>query len=84
MYQGENNGRGCKVRNNIPNNDWNETSFIIQHRGANYAQHSSSNIHCVLNAMALAKSLTTSHPSNKVAIRWRGTTYKRCVIDVTI
>jgi hypothetical protein len=84
MYQGENNGRGCKVRNNTPKNDWNETNSTIQHRGANYAQCSSNDIHCVLNAAALAKWLTTSHPSSKVAIRWNGTTYKRCVIDVTI
>ena len=84
MYQRENNGRGCKVRNNIPRKDWNETNSIIQHRGESYAPHSLNNTHCVLNAMALAKSLTTSNPSNRVAIRWRGTTYKQCVIDVTI
>ena len=84
MYQRENNGLGCKVKTNTPNNDWSATSSINQRRGVNYAQCSSSDIHCVSNAMALAKSLTTSHPSSRVAIRWRGTTYKQCVIDVTI
>lgn len=83
MYQNENNDRGCKVRNNIPKNDWNGTNFITQRRGESYAPHSSNNIHCVLNAMALAKWLTTSFPSSRTAIRWRGTTYKQCVIDVT-
>lgn len=83
MYQNENNDRGCKVRNNIPKNDWNGTNFITQRRGESYAPRSSNNIHCVLNAMALAKWLTTLNPSNRVAIRWRGTTYKQCVIDVT-
>ena len=84
MYQRDNNGRGCKVKTNIPNNDWSEISSINQRRGVSYAPRSSNNIHCVLNAMVLAKWLTTSFPSSRTAIRWRGTTYKQCVIDVTI
>lgn len=84
MYQNENNGRGCKVRNNIPNNDWNETNSIIQPHGVNYDRCSSNDIRCVLNAAALAKWLTTSSQSSRVAIRWNGTTFKRCVIDVTM
>ena len=83
MYQRDNNDRGCKVRNNIPKNDWNETNSTIQHRGASCDRCSSNDIRCVLNAAALAKWLTISFPSSKVAIRWSGTTYKRCVIDVT-
>lgn len=84
MYLRDNNGRGCKAKTNTPNNDWSGISSINRRRGVNYAQCSSSAIHYVLNAMALAKSLTTSHPSSRVAIRWRGTTCKQCVIDVTI
>ena len=84
MYQRDNNGRGCKVKTNIPNNDWSEISSINQRRGESYAQCLSNNTHYVLNAAALAKSLTTSHPSSRVAIRWRGTTSKQCVIDVTM
>lgn len=84
MYQRENNGLGCKVKTNTPTNDWSGTNSINQRRGVNYVQCSSSDIHCVSSAMALAKSLTTSHPSSRVVIRWRGTTYKQCVIDVTI
>jgi len=82
MYQRENNARGCKDHNNIPTKDCHGTNFTIQARGENYDRHSSSNIHCVLNAMELAKWLTTSFPSSKVVNRWRGTTYKQCVIDV--
>ena len=84
MYPNENNARGCKVRNNIPNNDWNETNFITQPHGANCDPCLSNDIHCALNATALAKWLTTSYRSSKVVIRWNGTTYKQCVIDVTI
>jgi len=84
MYQRESNGLGCKVRNNKAKNAYNETSFTIQPHGVSYAQRSSNNIHCVSNAMALDKWLTTSFPSSKVVNRWRGKTYKQCVIDVTI
>lgn len=84
MYQRENNGLGCKVRTKQAKRDWNETSFTKQRRGESYVQCSSSAIHCVSNAKALDKWLTTSFPSSKVVIRWRGTTYKQCVIDVTI
>jgi len=84
MYQRENNARGCKVRTKQAKHDWNATSSINQAHGESYAQCSSNNIHCVSNAMALDKWLTTSFPSSKVVNRWRGTTYKQCVIDVTI
>ena len=84
MYQRENNGLGCKVRNNKAKNDCNGTSSTTQPPGVSYAQRSSSNTQCVSNAMALDKWLTTSYPSSKVVNRWRGTTYKQCVIDVTI
>lgn len=83
MCQRDNNGRGCKVKTRPANNDWSGTSFINQPRGVNYAQCLSNKTHYVLNAAALAKSLTTSHPLSRVAIRWRGTTSKQCVIDVT-
>lgn len=84
MYQRENNGLGCKVRTKPAKRDWSETSSINPARGDNYAQCSSSAIRCVSNAMELDKWLTTSFPSSKVVNRWRGTTYKQCVIDVTI
>ena len=83
MYQRENNARGCKVRTRPAKHDWNATSSINQAHGESYAQCISNEIHCALNAMELAKWLTTLNPSNRVVIRWRGTTYKRCVIDVT-
>lgn len=83
MYQRENNARGCKVRTRPAKHDWNETSSINQAHGESYAQCISNEIHCALNAMELAKWLTTSFPSSRVVNRWRGTTYKRCVIDVT-
>ena len=84
MYQRESNGLGCKVRNNKAKNAYNETSFIIQPHGVSYEQRSSSNTLCASNAMELAKWLTTSCQSSKVVNRWRGKTFKRCVIDVTI
>ena len=84
MYQRENNGLGCKVRTKQANKELNATNSIKQTHGERYAICSSSDIRCVLNATALAKWLTTSSQSNKVAIRWSGTTYKQCVIDVTI
>ena len=84
MYQRENNDRGCKVRNNTAKNAYNATSSIIQPHGVSYAQRSSNSIHCASNAMELAKWLTTSCRSSKVVNRWRGTTFKQCVIDVTI
>ena len=84
MYQKENNGLGCKVRNNKAKNDCNAISSTTQPLGVSYAQRSSSNTQCVSNAIALDKWLTTSYPSSKVVNRWRGTTYKQCVIDVTI
>ena len=84
MYQRENNGLGCKVRTKQVSNVKNETSSIKPVRGERSAICSSNDIHCVSNAMALAKWLTTSSQSNKVVIRWSGTTYKQCVIDVTI
>ena len=84
MYQRENNARGCKVRTKQAKPDWNATSSIKQVRGESYAQCSSNNTRCVSNAMELDKWLTTSFPSSKVVNRWRGTTYKQCVIDVTI
>lgn len=83
MYLNENNGRGCKVKIKQASNERNETSSISHMRGDNFAQCSSNAIHCVLNAMELAKLLTTSFQSNRVAIRWRGTTFRQCVIDVT-
>jgi hypothetical protein len=83
MYPNENNGRGCKVKTKQASNERNETSSISHMRGDNFATCSSNAIHCVLNARELAKWLTTSSQSNRVAIRWRGTTYKQCVIDVT-
>ena len=83
MYQREKTGRGCKVRTKRAKHDWKGTSFTKRQRGENYAPCSSNAIHCVSNAMELAKWLTTSFPSSKVVNRWRGTTYKRCVIDVT-
>ena len=83
MYQRDNKGLGCKVKTKQANNDWSETSSINRAHGDHYEICSSSAIHYALNAAALAKWLTTSHPSSKVAIRWRGTTSKRCVIDVT-
>lgn len=84
MYQRENNGLGCRVRTKPANNAKNETSSIKPVRGERSEICSSKDIHCVLNATALAKWLTTSSQSNKVVIRWSGTTYKQCVIDVTI
>ena len=84
MYQRENNARGCKVRTKRAKHDWKGTSFTKRQRGENCAPCSSNEIHYALNAMELAKWLTTLNPSNRVVIRWRGTTYKQCVIDVTI
>ena len=84
MYQRENNGLGCKVRTKQASKELNATNSIKQAHGERSAICSSSDIRCVLNATALAKWLTTSSQSSKVAIRWNGTTYKRCVIDVTI
>jgi len=83
MYQKENAGLGCKVRTNTPKTGSSATSSTSQRRGESYDQCSSRDIRFVLNAAELVKSLTTSHQSNRVAIRWRGTTFKRCVIDVT-
>ena len=83
MYQREKTGRGCKVRTKQAKRDWSATSSINQAHGESCAPCSSNEIHCALNAMELAKWLTTSFPSSKVVNRWRGTTYKRCVIDVT-
>jgi len=83
MYQRENNGRGCKVKTKRAKHDWKGTSFTKRQRGENYAPCSSNAIHCVSNATELAKWLTILNPSNRVAIRWRGTTFKQCVIDVT-
>ena len=84
MSQKENNVRGCKVKTSIPKSEWYGTNFTKQHDGGSSAQCLSNNTHYVLNAMELAKSLTTSHRSSKVVIRWRGTTCKRCVIDATM
>jgi hypothetical protein len=84
MYQNENNGRGCKVRTKQAKQDWSETSFIKQPHGESCVGCLSNEIHCVLNAVELAKWLTTSFPSSKVVNRWRGTIYKQCVIDVTM
>jgi hypothetical protein len=84
MYQRENNDRGCKVRNNKAKNASSATSFTIQPHGVSYAQRSLNSTLCASNAMELAKWLTTSFPSSKVVNRWRGTTFKQCVIDVTI
>ena len=84
MYQRESNGLGCKVRNNKAKNDCNAISSTTQPHGVNYAQRLSNNTRCVSNAMELDKWLTTSCRSSKVVNRWRGTTYKQCVIDVTI
>ena len=84
MYQRENNGLGCKVRNNKAKSDYKGTSFTIQPHGVNYAQLLSNNTRCVSNAMELDKWLTTSCRSSKVVNRWRGKIYKQCVIDVTI
>ena len=83
MYQRENNARGCKVRTKRAKHDWNATSFIKRQRGENYAPCSSNGTRYVSNATELAKWLTTLNQSNRVVIRWRGTTYKQCVIDVT-
>ena len=84
MYQNESKGLGCKVKTKQASNVRNATSSIKPVRGERSAICSSNDIHCVSNAMALAKWLTTSSQSNRVAIRWSGTTYKQCVIDVTI
>lgn len=83
MYRNEKTGRGCKVKTKQVSKGLSATSSTSQQHGESYDQCSSSGIHYVLNAAELAKSLTTSHPSSRVAIRWRGTTYKQCVIDVT-
>ena len=83
MYQREKTGRGCKVRTKQAKHDWKGTSFTKRQRGENYAPCSSNGTRCVSNATELAKWLTTLNPSNRVAIRWRGTTFKQCVIDVT-
>ena len=83
MYQRDSNGLGCKVKTKQAKQDWNATSSINQPHGESSAQCLSNNIQHVLNAKVLAKSLTTSCQSVKVVTRWRGTTYKQCVIDVT-
>jgi len=83
MYQRDNNGHGCKVKTKQASNDWNEISSTKQPHGEGSEQCLSNNIQHVLNAKVLAKSLTTSCQSVKVVTRWRGTTYKQCVIDVT-
>lgn len=83
MYQRDNNGHGCKVKTSQAKRDCNAIGSIKQPRGENSAECLSNNIQHVLNAKELAKSLTTSCQSVKVVTRWRGTTYKQCVIDVT-
>jgi len=83
MYQRDNNDHGCKVKIKQVKHGPSVTSFIKQPHGGSSAECLSNNIQCVLNAKELAKSLTTSCQSVRVAIRWRGTTYKQCVIDVT-
>lgn len=84
MYQDENNARGCKVKTSSPNKEWNGTNSIKHQRGASSVLCSSNETHCVLSAMELAKWLTTSSRSSKVVMRWNGTTFKQCVIDVTM
>ena len=83
MYQRENNARGCKVKTSPANNDWKETNSISQAHGEDCAECLSSATRCVLNAIQLVRSLTTSFPSKVVVIRWRGAICKRCVIVVT-
>jgi len=83
MYQNESKGRGCKVKTSTPISDWNAISSTSQARGVDSDRCSSSNIRSVLSAVQLAKSLIILHPSNRVAIRWRGATFKQCVIDAT-
>ena len=83
MYQRENNARGCKVKTSPANNDWKETNSISQPHGEDCAECLSSGTRCVSNVKALAKWWTTSFPSKAAVIRWRGTTYKRCVIVAT-
>ncbi len=83
MYQNENNARGCKAHTKAANKDWNATNSINRMHGDNCDQCSSNDIRCVLNAMELARWLTTSYRSSRVVIRWNGTTSKQCAIDVT-
>jgi len=83
MYQNENNARGCKAHTKAANKDWNATNSINRMHGDNCDQCSLNDIRCVLNAMELARWLTTSYQSSRVVIRWSGTTSKQCAIDVT-
>jgi hypothetical protein len=61
-----------------------EINSISQPHGEDCAECLSSGIRYVLSVKVLGKLLTTLSQSKAVAIRWLGTTYKRCVIGVTM